>query len=125
MTGDRLPSGSAPLTGRFQDFSRRDFSAGGDLNIIEVPYRFRKRNAGESKLTPLVGVDFLGLVIHHATAGVLPIRFVLFAMIGAGGLVVHIVTLSAVLHWLELADLQFRTTHRHRCRDGKQLRPEQ
>jgi glycosyltransferase involved in cell wall biosynthesis len=26
-------------------------------------------------------------------------RFVLFAMIGAGGLIVHIVTLSAVIHW--------------------------
>ena len=52
-------------------------SAGGDLNIVEVPYGFRKRNAGESKLTPLVGIDFLGLVVHHATAGVLPIRFVL------------------------------------------------
>jgi len=74
-------------------------SAGGGLRIVEVPYAFRKRNAGESKLTPLVGIDFLGLVIHHATAGILPIRFVLFAMIGAGGLVVHIVTLSVVLHW--------------------------
>jgi dolichol-phosphate mannosyltransferase len=74
-------------------------SAGGDLKIVEVPYWFRKRNAGESKLTPRVGIDFLGLVVHHATGGVLPIRFVLFAMIGASGLGVHIVTLSAVLHW--------------------------
>jgi dolichol-phosphate mannosyltransferase len=74
-------------------------SAGGGLKIVEVPYVFRKRNAGESKLTPLVGIDFLGLVVHHATAGVLPIRFVLFATIGAGGLIVHIVTLWAVLHW--------------------------
>ena len=74
-------------------------SAGGGLKIVELPYEFRKRNAGESKLTPLVGIDFLGLVVHHATAGILPIRFVLFAMIGAGGLIVHIVTLSAVLHW--------------------------
>ena len=74
-------------------------SAGGHLKIVEVPYRFRKRNAGESKLTPLVGIDFLGLVVHYATAGALPTRFVLFAMIGAGGLVIHIVTLSAVLHW--------------------------
>ena len=45
------------------------FSAGGDLKIVEVPYRFRKRTAGEFKLTPLVGIDFLGLVVHHATAG--------------------------------------------------------
>jgi dolichol-phosphate mannosyltransferase len=77
-------------------------SAGGGLKIVEVPYVFRKRHAGESKLTPLVAIDFLGLVVHHATAGILPIRFVLFAMIGASGLIVHIVTLSAVLHWFGL-----------------------
>jgi dolichol-phosphate mannosyltransferase len=74
-------------------------SAGGDLKIVEVPYTFRKRHAGESKLTPLVGIDFLGLVVHHATAGALPTRFVLFAMIGAVGLLVHVLALSAVLHW--------------------------
>ena len=45
-------------------------SAGGGLKIVEVPYVFRKRNAGESKLTPLVAIDFLGLVVHHATGGV-------------------------------------------------------
>ncbi len=73
--------------------------AGGDLKIVEVPYRFRKREAGQSKLTALVGIDFLGLVVHHTTAGALPVRFVLFAMIGASGLIVHIVTLSALLHW--------------------------
>jgi dolichol-phosphate mannosyltransferase len=77
-------------------------SAAGSLKVVEVPYAFRNRNAGESKLTPLVGVDFLGLVVRHATAGVLPIRFVLFAMIGAVGLVVHIAALSAVRHWFGL-----------------------
>jgi dolichol-phosphate mannosyltransferase len=77
-------------------------SAGGGLTIVEVPYVFRKRLAGESKLTPLVGIDFLGLVVHHATAELLPIRFVLFASIGAVGLVVHIAALSAVLHWFPM-----------------------
>ena len=77
-------------------------SAGGGLKIVEVPYVFRKRNAGESKLTPLVGMDFLGLVVHHASGGLLPIRFVLFASIGAVGLLVHIVALSAVLHWFRM-----------------------
>ncbi len=76
-------------------------SAGGDLNIVEIPYSFRKRNTGESKLTLLVGIDFLGLVVHHATAGLLPIRFVLFAIVGASGLVVHFVALSAALHWFK------------------------
>jgi dolichol-phosphate mannosyltransferase len=79
-------------------------SAGGGLKIVEVPYRFRARVAGESKLTPLVGLDFLGLVAHHASGGVLPNRFVLFALIGAFGLVVHILALSAFRYWLGTSD---------------------
>jgi dolichol-phosphate mannosyltransferase len=79
-------------------------TAGDSLKIVEVPYVFRKRLVGESKLTPLVAIDFLGLVAHHATGGVLPIRFVLFASVGAVGLVVHIVALSAVLHWAQALD---------------------
>ena len=34
-----------------------------------MPYEFRNRVAGKSKLSALVGLDFLGLVVHHATAG--------------------------------------------------------
>ena len=79
-------------------------SAGRGLKIVEVPYRFRKRMAGQSKLTPVVGLEFLGLVAHHASGGLLPIRFVLFALIGAFGLVVHILALSAFRHWVGPAD---------------------
>jgi dolichol-phosphate mannosyltransferase len=70
-------------------------SAGGTLKVVEIPYVFRKRVAGESKLTPLVGLDFLGLVAHHASGGLLPVRFVLFCLVGAVGLVVHILALIA------------------------------
>ncbi len=79
-------------------------SAGGGLKIVEVPYRFRKRIAGESKLTPLVGLDFLGLVAHHASGGVLPVRFVLFTLIGAFGLIVHILALLAFRYLLGPSD---------------------
>ena len=79
-------------------------SAGGQLEIVEVPYTFRKRMAGESKLTPLVALDFLGLVVHHATGGLLPIRFVLFALVGAIGLVVHIATLTAFRYFFGASD---------------------
>jgi dolichol-phosphate mannosyltransferase len=79
-------------------------SAGGDLKIVEIPYVFRNRLQGESKLTPLVGLDFLGLVAHHASGGILPIRFVLFALIGAIGLVVHFAALLVLRHWLGPAD---------------------
>jgi len=79
-------------------------SAGGRLKVVEVPYVFRPRQAGESKLSPLVGLDFLGLVAHHATGGLLPIRFVLFASIGAIGLVVHLLVLTGLVEALGLQD---------------------
>jgi dolichol-phosphate mannosyltransferase len=63
------------------------------LKAVEIAYVFRPRTAGESKLSPLVGLDFLGLVAHHASGGALPVRFVLFAMIGGVGLVVHLAVL--------------------------------
>jgi dolichol-phosphate mannosyltransferase len=68
-----------------------------ELKVVEVPYVFRPRTAGESKLSPLVGLDFLGLVAHHASGGVLPVRFVLFAMIGGVGLVVHLIVLTLLI----------------------------
>jgi dolichol-phosphate mannosyltransferase len=67
------------------------------LRIVETPYGFRKRRAGESKLSPLVAIDFLGLIVHHASAGILPIRFVLFAAVGAFGLLVHLAILKALI----------------------------
>jgi dolichol-phosphate mannosyltransferase len=68
------------------------------LKVVEVPYVFRPRTAGESKLSPLVGLDFLGLVAHHATGGLLPTRFALFAMIGGVGLILHLLVLIVLLH---------------------------
>ncbi len=79
-------------------------SAGGGLEIVETPYVFRPRQAGESKLSPLVGLDFLGLVVHHASGGALPIRFVLFALIGGVGLVVHLLVLTALIEGLGSAN---------------------
>jgi dolichol-phosphate mannosyltransferase len=67
------------------------------MKVVEAPYVFRPRTAGESKLSPLVGLDFLGLVAHHASGGVLPTRFVLFALIGGVGLVVHLAVLTVLL----------------------------
>ncbi len=81
-------------------------SAAGALRVVEVPYRFRERTAGESKLSALVGLDFLGLVVHHATGGLLPVRFVLFALIGVVGLFVHILVLLAYRGAVGAADFQ-------------------
>jgi dolichol-phosphate mannosyltransferase len=80
---------------------------GRGLKVVEVAYVFRPRTAGESKLSPLVGLDFLGLVAHHASGGVLPTRFVLFAMIGGVGLVVHLIVLYALIGSAQPAEFTF------------------
>ena len=72
-------------------------TARSELKVVEIPYVFRPRTAGESKLSPLVGLDFLGLVAHHASGGLLPTRFALFAMIGGVGLVVHLIVLTILV----------------------------
>ncbi len=66
------------------------------LSIGEVPYTFRERHAGTSKMSPLIVVQFLGLLLSKMTGGLLPTSFLLFGLVGGTGLVVHLVTLTLV-----------------------------
>jgi dolichol-phosphate mannosyltransferase len=63
------------------------------LSIAEVPYRFRARHAGESKMNPLVVIQFLGLLLSKLSRGLLPTSFLLFSMVGGSGIVVHMTAL--------------------------------
>ncbi|MEH2533117.1 dolichol-phosphate mannosyltransferase [Bradyrhizobium sp. AZCC 1588] len=68
-------------------------SAQGKLRAVEIPYTFGSRQHGESKLDSMVALDFLGLVLAKLTHDVVSLRFLLFAMVGGTGLVVHLVAL--------------------------------
>ena len=94
------------------------------LSIVEAPYAFRRRNAGESKLTLLVGVDFLGLVVHHLTAGVVPIRicFVCHSWSNRLGRTYHSAFSRASL--VQDVDVRFRAINRDHSGNGKQVHPE-
>jgi dolichol-phosphate mannosyltransferase len=81
-------------------------SAPRGLRIVETPYVFRKRRAGESKLSALVAMDFLGLVVHHASAGILPVRFAIFASVGAFGVLVNLAALKLFLEAGLFADFE-------------------
>ena len=70
------------------------------LVIREVDYVFRERQHGESKLDARVAFDYIAFLIHHLTGRLIPIRFFLFGMVGASGVVVHLVTLKLVLETL-------------------------
>lgn len=72
-------------------------TARGELRIKEVPYTFGSRLHGESKLDSMVALDFLGLILAKLTNDVISLRFLLFALVGSIGLVVHFLVLYAGL----------------------------
>ncbi|RXT50666.1 glycosyltransferase family 2 protein [Bradyrhizobium betae] len=72
-------------------------SSNGTLRAVEIPYTFGERQHGESKLDSMVALDFLGLVLAKFTNDAVSLRFVLFAMVGGIGLVVHLTTLFIAL----------------------------
>ena len=99
-------------------------SAGPDLRIGEVPYRFRLREHGESKLDVMVGLEYFELLVDKHLGNLVNVRFVLFAMVGAVGVGVHLLILRVLLH---VAGLQLRhgPGHDDVHRDDSELRPEQ
>ena len=66
------------------------------LRVVEIPYVFRERVAGESKLDAIVVAEYLLLLIEKFSRGLLPPRFMLFSMVGGLGLVVHLSTLQGL-----------------------------
>lgn len=61
--------------------------------LRELPYVFRTRVAGESKMDAGVLFDFGLLLLDKMVGQVVPVRFVMFAIIGALGLVGHMIVL--------------------------------
>lgn len=72
------------------------------LDIVEIPYVFRERAAGASKLDGRIVADFVGLVVAKLLGDAISTRFVMFAIVGLSGLIVHISVLKAAL-WSGLA----------------------
>lgn len=65
-------------------------SAPGKIRVREIACTFKPRLAGESKLDIMVMLQFLGLMLDKMFHGWLPIRFLVFAFVGAIGVVVNI-----------------------------------
>jgi dolichol-phosphate mannosyltransferase len=78
-------------------------SAPDGLRVEEVPYTFRSRTRGESKLDTVVVLDYLALLIDKAVGHVIPLRFVMFAGVGAIGLAVHLGVLASLNRGLGVA----------------------
>ena len=72
-------------------------SAPEPLSVVELPYRFRRRNSGSSKLDWFTVLEYLALLAEKVSGGYLPSKFLLFGAVGASGMVVHLVVLRLLL----------------------------
>jgi dolichol-phosphate mannosyltransferase len=68
-------------------------SSPGPLRVQELPYMFRARRHGESKLDTLIAWEFGLLLADKLFGKFIPARFALFGLIGGLGLLVHLATL--------------------------------
>jgi dolichol-phosphate mannosyltransferase len=77
------------------------------LTIAEVPYTFRSRTAGESKLDSKVAQEFGALLLEKMFGHIVPIRFLMFAAVGGLGLLVHLGVLGTLVR---LMHSEFRSS---------------
>lgn len=73
------------------------------LRIAEVPYGFRDRFAGESKLDEMVVWEYGMLLADKLVGRFVPVRFVTFSIIGGLGVFVHMAVLTLTLKGLNLS----------------------
>lgn len=77
-------------------------SAPTPLRVAEVPYTFRTRQHGESKLDSLVLWEYVQLLMDKMVGHLVPVRFLSFAMVGGFGVIVHFAVLTVVFKLLAM-----------------------
>jgi dolichol-phosphate mannosyltransferase len=73
-------------------------SAKRPLRFAELPFVFRSRHSGESKLDFAVSLEFLMLIFDKLLGGAVPARFILFVMVGLSGVAVQLSLVGLFLH---------------------------
>ena len=78
-------------------------SADRPLKIAELPYEFRNRLHGASKLDVNVGFEYLMLLVEKLLGDLLPVRFMLFGIVGSIGVVLNLAELWLLYRVLALS----------------------
>jgi dolichol-phosphate mannosyltransferase len=73
------------------------------LRVVEVPYAFKARQAGESKLDGRAALDFLTMLADKLIGRWVPVRFLLFALVGGLGVFIHLGVLALAFRAGELS----------------------
>lgn len=71
-------------------------SSGGPVKIVEVPYVFRDRMYGQSKLDLTVGFEYFVLLADKWMGYTIPLPFALFSLVGSTGVVLYLAVFSAL-----------------------------
>jgi dolichol-phosphate mannosyltransferase len=69
--------------------------------VRELPFTFRPRHTGESKLDTFIAWEYLVLLLDKTIGRVFPVRFILFCLVGLTGVFSHLVALWFLLRVLE------------------------
>jgi dolichol-phosphate mannosyltransferase len=69
-------------------------SAPRPVRFAEIPFTFRPRHSGESKLDTLVMLEYVTLLSDKLLGPYFPTRFVMFVLVGLFGVVVHLAVLG-------------------------------
>ena len=64
------------------------------LELREIPYRFRTREAGASKLDSAVALEYVELLLDKLVGRFVPVKLIFFGAIGGIGLIVHLALLG-------------------------------
>lgn len=67
------------------------------VKAAEVPYTFRPREHGESKLNLNVGLEYLYLLLDKMFGDYVPVRFALYTAVGAVGVGLYLLVLAGLL----------------------------
>lgn len=76
------------------------------LRFKELPYTFRLRQAGISKLDSATAWEYAMLLLDKLVGHLVPVRFIAFCIVGALGVLVHLTVLTLLL---QLGHLGFPT----------------
>jgi dolichol-phosphate mannosyltransferase len=77
-------------------------SAKGKVRFAEVPYTFRQRQHGESKLDVAVGAEYIYLLIDKLIGDLFPPQFAVYTVVGSLGVAIHLLFLRAFYRGLGL-----------------------
>ena len=72
-------------------------SATRPLRVVELPYRFRPRDRGQSKLDAFTKIEYLLLLAEKLSHRYFPHRMLLFGIVGASGIIVNLAVLRLLL----------------------------